>query len=210
VTTDLHRARLVAVLGALRARGARSVLDLGCGDGALLLALVAAGGFDRLAGVEIDPDRLTAARARPELGGVAFLPGSMTDRALLPTGFDAAVMVETVEHLPPDRLGALEAAVFAAARPGVVLVTTPNADFTPLLGVPAHRRRRADHAFEWGRARFRGWATGVAARRGYAVAFADLPALHGDLGGPSQMAIFDRLARRPDFSSARASAIPSP
>jgi SAM-dependent methyltransferase len=192
VTSDLHRARLAAVIGALQARGARSVLDLGCGDGALLLKLVADGGFQRLAGVELDPSRLSAARARPELADVAFLLGSMTDARLLPTGFDAAVMVETIEHLPPDRLGALERAVFAAARPAAAIVTTPNADFNALLGVPAHRRRRPDHVFEWGRARFREWAQGVAARHGYAVAFSDAPAVHADLGGPSQMAVFDR------------------
>lgn len=197
MTSDLHRARLAAVIGALRARNVRSVLDLGCGDGALLLELAELGGFARLAGVELDPARLAAARTRPELAGVAFLLGSMTDARLLPAGFDAAVMVETVEHLPPDRLGALERAVFAAARPAAVIVTTPNADFNALLGVPAHRRRRPDHAFEWGRARFRDWAQGVAARQGYAVAFSDIPALHGDLGGPTQMAVFDRAASPP-------------
>lgn len=192
MTTALHDARLAAVMGALKARQARSVADLGCGDGALLLRLAADPFFSRLAGLELDADRLRAARARPELAGVAFAFGSMTDAAALPRGFDAAVMVETLEHLPSDRLGAWEAALLGAVRPRVVVLTTPNAEFNPLLGVPSGRMRRPDHRFEWDRARFRAWAEGVAARRGYAVEVSDAPAVHGALGGPSQMAAFQR------------------
>ncbi len=202
--TALHDARLCAVRDALAACGAASVMDLGCGDGALLTHIAALPGVTRIVGVELDPAALARAAARPEIAALGaqarLVCGSLTDPALLPTGFDAAVLVEVIEHLPPERLGALERAVFACARPGCAILTTPNADFNALLGVPAHRRRHPDHRFEWGRAKFRDWATGVARRNGYAAAFSDLPALHADLGGPSQMVVFTRQGvgeRRP-------------
>jgi hypothetical protein len=58
--------------------------------------------------------------------------------------------------------------------------------------VPAHRRRRPDHRFEWGRARFARWAEGVAARHGYGVERRDVAATHPAYGGPSQLAVFRR------------------
>lgn len=193
--TALHDARLAAVLAALADCGAASVMDLGCGDGALLAHLVALPALESIVGVEIDPAALARAAADPRIAARARLVcGSLTDAALLPKGFDAAVLVEVIEHLPPERLGALERAVFGVARPGAVILTTPNADFNGLLGVPAHRRRHPGHRFEWGRARFRDWAAGVARRARYKAAFHDLPALHADLGGPSQMAVFTRAA----------------
>lgn len=193
--TALHDARLAAVLAALRDCGAASVMDLGCGDGALLAHLVGLPALATIVGVELDAAALARAAADPRIAARARLVcGSLTDPALLPKGFDAAVLVEVIEHLPPERLGALEQAVFGAARPATVILTTPNADFNGLLGVPAHRRRHPDHRFEWGRAKFQSWAQGVARRNRYAAAFHDLPALHADLGGPSQMAVFTRVA----------------
>ena len=106
-------------------------------------------------------------------------------------GFDCAVLVETIEHLDAERLGALERSVFGFLRPATVVVTTPNAEFNTLLGVPAHRFRHPDHRFEWDRARFRRWAGSVAERRGYLVRCSDIAGHHPQLGGASQMAVFD-------------------
>ena len=77
-------------------------------------------------------------------------------------------------------------------RPQHVIVTTPNADYNPVLGVPAHRFRHPDHHFEWSRDRFGQWADGVAARGGYTVTRRDVAGAHPALGGASQMALFTR------------------
>jgi len=195
VITALHAQRLDAVEAVLRDAGARTVLDLGCGDGALLLRLAATPALVRIVGVEPQAPRLAALRrqlADADAGKVELIEASLTDRAAIRTGFDAAVLVETLEHLPPERLGAVERAVFRDMAPGLVVVTTPNADFNALLGVPGHRRRHPDHRFEWGRARFERWAEGVAARHGYAARRLDVAATHPQLGGPTQMAVFTR------------------
>jgi SAM-dependent methyltransferase len=199
VITALHAERLAAVEAVLAEAGARRVLDLGCGDGALLLRLAARPEMTRVVGVEPAAARLAALRRQlPDAAGgrVELIEAALTDPAAVRTGFDAAVMVETLEHLPPARLGAVERAVFGAMAPALVVVTTPNADFNELLGVPDHRRRHPDHRFEWGRARFARWVEGVAARHGYGAERRDVAATHPQLGGPTQMAVFTRRCPR--------------
>ena len=196
MTTILHSERLDAVLAAVRESRARTVLDLGCGDGSLLRRLALEPRIERIVGLDLDfaaldrlrvelSDRPQAVRARVDL-----VHGSITEAGPKLAGFDAAVLVETIEHLAPDRLSIIEHAIFRRMRPASVFVSTPNADFNPLLGVPSHRFRHPDHRFEWGRERFRTWAGGVARRNGYAVGFRDLAGAHPACGGASQMASF--------------------
>ncbi len=192
MSTSLHEQRLGAVADLVRASGARTVLDLGCGDGDLLTRLVTQPGIERIVGVDLCRDALGRLEARLAglNGGTAarvdLVHGSLTDGGAALRGFDCALLVETIEHTDPERLSLLERAVFGGMRPGTVVITTPNADLNPRLGVPAHRLRHPDHRFEWGRARFRRWSQGVAERNGYAAADAELA------GGVSQMVVFTR------------------
>ncbi len=183
----------------MRASGAQSVLDLGCGDGALILRLADVAQITRLTGIDIDAAALDLLRARLAGGGsgarrITLLQASMTDPDPRLGGYDCATLIETIEHLDPGSLTRMERAVYGTMRPGVVVLTTPNAEFNPLLGVPAHRFRHPDHRFEWTRARFRRWAQGVAGRNGYAVTCEDIAGKHPTLGGASQMAVFRRAA----------------
>jgi len=202
VTTELHRKRLDEVLDAIRASGARSVIDLGCGDGALLLRLAREPGIERITGVDVSAAALRALERRLAeapgwaAGKVTLVRRSVTEPGGTADRFDAAVLVETIEHIDPDRLSTLERAVFRDLRPATVIVTTPNADFNPLLGVPGHRFRHPEHRFEWGRAKFAAWAHGVARRNGFQVAVADIAGAHPAFGGPTQMAVFRRAADR--------------
>jgi len=194
----LHAQRLDAVTAALAETGARTVLDLGCGDGALLLRLAAMPAIRRICGLDAAAARLgelrTALATEPAeaRAKVELIEASLTDRAVMPVGFDAAVLIETLEHVAPERLSAVEHAVFRVATPATVIVTTPNAEFNELLGVPPHRLRHPEHRFEWGRARFGRWAEGVAARHGYGVARRDVGVAHPTLGSATQMAVFQR------------------
>lgn len=187
-----------AVLAALRACGARSVLDLGCGSGLLLARLAREPHVRRIVGLDASGEAIRAAGDRLKAGGagpavsVSLVHGSFTEPDPRLVGFDAAAMVETIEHVDPDRLSAVEKAVFACYRPGTVVITTPNREYNGLLGVPGHRLRHRDHRFEWTRAKFRSWAGGIAARHGYAASFRDVGDVHPALGGATQMAVFAR------------------
>jgi len=201
--TALHDRRLAGVIAAVRACGAASVLDLGCGDGDLFCRLAAEPGLTRLTGLDRDRAaltrlgaRLAALRAAGGLGpaAITLVEGSILDAGGALAGYDAALLVETIEHIDPDRLSALETAVFVRMRPARVVLTTPNAEYNPLLGMRGRRFRHPDHRFEWDRARLDAWAAGVAARTGYRVATDDLGGSHPTRGGPSRIAIFDRCA----------------
>lgn len=197
----LHELRHTTVLRALHGSGARSVVDLGCGEGRLLRMLVEHGGFDRLTGMDVSPRSLEHAAKR--LGGnpllaepqsrVELIQGSLTYRDRRLEGYDAAVAVEVIEHLDPSRLGAFERVVFEYARPGTVILTTPNAEYNAVWEtLPAGNRRHRDHRFEWTRADLASWSMNVAARHGYRVCFQGVGAEHPQLGPPTQMAIFGR------------------
>jgi len=113
------------------------------------------------------------------------------DRRL--AGYDAAALVEVIEHFDPPRLDAVEANVFGSARPGCVVVTTPNAEYNRLWEtLPAGERRHPDHRFEWTRAEFQTWASSVAAQFGYGVRISGVGPEDPDVGAPSQMAVFVR------------------
>jgi len=201
MTTDLHEARLAAVIEAVGGSGARTLLDLGCGEGDLVLRLLGMPGLTRITGIEIDAARLGRAQARlaetPEGSArVQLACASTTQFHPKLAGYDCACLVEVIEHLLPADINRLERAVFAGMRPRHVIVTTPNAEYNPVLGVPAHRFRHPDHHFEWDRVRFVRWGRGVAARNGYGVAFRDIAGAHPTLGGASQMALFSRRSGR--------------
>jgi 3' terminal RNA ribose 2'-O-methyltransferase Hen1 len=122
---------------------------------------------------------------------IDLIQGSLLYKDERLAGFDAAALVEVIEHLDPSRLAALEAVVFGQARPGHVFVTTPNADYNQLYGsLSAGTFRHADHRFEWSRAEFAAWATAVAERHGYQVRLVSMGEEAAGVGAPSQMAVF--------------------
>jgi 3' terminal RNA ribose 2'-O-methyltransferase Hen1 len=196
MTTALHDERIDAVLHALLDAGARTVLDLGCGAGALLRRLLDCPQFGRIVGVdasiaalaEAERELLAARRDRR----LTLIHGSFADPDPRLAGFDAAVMLETIEHIDPGRLSAVERAVFTLHRPKTVLIATPNGEYNRLFEQPARRFRHDGHRFEWSRPRFEDWARGVARRGGCGVGFSEVGEVHPFFGAPTQMAGFHR------------------
>ncbi|MBY0457256.1 MAG: 3' terminal RNA ribose 2'-O-methyltransferase Hen1, partial [Gemmataceae bacterium] len=198
---SLHDQRLATVLSALQASGGRRVLDLGCGEGKLLRLLAADPHFTDVVGVDVSVRSLEIARQRldrqrlPDALGarVKLLHGSLTYRDARTEGFDAAAVVEVIEHLDPPRLEAFEQVLFGCTRPRVVILTTPNREYNVRFeGLPAGKFRHADHRFEWTRAEFAAWAERVSAEYGYGVRIDPLGPVDAEVGAPSQMAAFTR------------------
>jgi 3' terminal RNA ribose 2'-O-methyltransferase Hen1 len=197
----LHDQRLATVAATLQAKGARVIADLGCGEGKLLSLLARERWVERLIGVDASTRDLERAQRRlkldqpggPPEGRITLLHGALTYRDRRWAEADAAVLVEVIEHLDPDRLPALTRVVFGEARPRLVVVTTPNADYNVLFPtLSAGAFRHADHRFEWSRAEFRAWAAAVAEAHGYVAAFGDIGPADTEHGAPSQMAVFTR------------------
>ncbi|MEU8526189.1 3' terminal RNA ribose 2'-O-methyltransferase Hen1 [Streptomyces sp. NPDC048629] len=195
----LAEQRRDAILAALRAADAGRVLDLGCGQGQLVQALLKDVRFTEIVGLDVSARALGIAARRLRLermgerqaGRVKLMQGSLayTDKRL--TGYDAAVLSEVIEHVDLPRLTALEYAVFGSARPRTVLVTTPNVEYNVRWeSLPAGHVRHGDHRFEWTRGEFRAWAARVAEQYGYAVEFTPVGPDDPEVGPPTQMAVF--------------------
>lgn len=197
----LNDERMARVAEVLKELGAASVLDLGCGEGKLLRALLADRGFTRIVGVEVAPHVLARAAERLRLDAISdlqrrrieLLQGSLVYRDDRLKGFDAAAVVEVIEHMDADRLPSFEQALFGHARPRAVVITTPNAEYNALFdSLPAGRFRHPDHRFEWSRQEFEHWAASIARVHGYEVRFEGIGAADSALGAPTQMGIFTR------------------
>ncbi len=197
----LGEQRMDAVLRALKEAGAARVLDLGCGDGRLLQALLRDGSFERIVGVDVSYAVLERAARRLRLQEMSpkqrerieLIQSSLTYKDRRLQAYDAAAVMEVIEHLVPSRLDAFERALFGVARPGTVLLTTPNAEYNVRFeGLPAGSLRHRDHRFEWTRVEFETWARGAADRGGYAVRFKAVGPEDPEVGPPTQMAVFSR------------------
>jgi 3' terminal RNA ribose 2'-O-methyltransferase Hen1 len=195
----LNQQRLGAVAAALRASGATRVVDVGCGEGRLLRMLLEDRQFNELVGMDVSIRSLEIARDRLRLEAlptkqqerIRLIHGSLMYRDERLAGFDAAAVVEVIEHLDPPRLRAFERVLFEFARPGTVVLTTPNRDYNALWEtLPAGAFRHKDHRFEWSRAEFEGWADAVAERFGYTVRFLPIGPEDPARGAPTQMGVF--------------------
>lgn len=193
--------RREAVLDALRTAGAARVVDLGCGEGTLLRELIRHPEFSEVVGIDVSARALALAERRLNLdrmpdsqrSRLRLLQSSLMYRDERLAGYDAVVLMEVVEHLDPERLPALESNVFGHARPRSVVVTTPNVEYNVRYdGLAAGTMRHRDHRFEWTRAEFLDWASGVGERTGYTAQF--LPVGEDDpvVGPPTQMVVFTR------------------
>ena len=198
--TTLADERRDIVLAVLRDTGSSSVVDLGCGEGKLLRALLDDPAYQRILGVDVSHQRLEIAARRLRLEQlpdrarerITLRQSSLTYRDAALTGFDAAVLMEVIEHVDPPRLGALEHSVFGSARPRSVVVTTPNVEHNVRYELPAGRTRHPDHRFEWTRQEFQDWAGRVAAENGYDVSYRPIGPDDPDVGPPTQLALFTR------------------
>ena len=197
----LNAARLAAVLEALRESGARSVIDMGCGEGSLLEMLAKEKSFTKIAGTDVSCAALgrAARKLNPEgvpgfpKGRVELFQSSLTYKDGRFAGYDAAAVTEVIEHLDQCRLAAFERVLFAEAKPATVVLTTPNAEYNEnYKNLTADGLRHGDHRFEWTRRQFREWGDKTAQTHGYAVVYENIGDADGGRGAPTQMAVFTK------------------
>jgi 3' terminal RNA ribose 2'-O-methyltransferase Hen1 len=199
----LQHQRLETVLATLHDRGVTRVLDLGCGDGALIRMLLHDPRFSDIVGMDVSRSCLDRATARLHLDELPYqqrqrltlIQGSLLYRDSRLVGYEAAVLIEEIEHLEPTRLDMGECVLFGYTRPGTVILTTPNREYNGQWpGLVTGVLRRRDHRFEWTRAEFQAWAGRVAERYGYTVDFMAIGPEAPHVGSPTQMGIFARCS----------------
>ncbi len=197
----LNDLRMEAVAATLAEHGAKKIIDLGCGEGKLLRVLLSNKQFTDIVGVDASLRALDIAERRLRLDQmserqrqrITLMHGALTYRDRRLENFDAAALVEVIEHIDPDRLPALERAIFEFSKPGVVIVTTPNREYNALFeNMPEGKLRHGDHRFEWTRAEFQAWATKTAETFGYEFEISFIGEEDENYGAPTQMAVFER------------------
>jgi len=195
----LWQQRMGAVLAVLRSAGAQRVLDLGCGEGKLLKSLLEEKALTEIVGMDVSHRSLEIASRNLRLDRMpakqrerlTILHGSLMYRDKRLAGYDAATVVEVIEHLDAPRLTAFERVLFEAARPKTVIVTTPNAEYNVKFDtLPAGKFRHKDHRFEWTRDEFQQWSRRIGHRFGYDVRFLPIGEEDPQLGAPTQMGVF--------------------
>jgi 3' terminal RNA ribose 2'-O-methyltransferase Hen1 len=198
---SLHEQRLGAVMAVLHQAGAKRVLDLGCGEGKLLKLLLRDKTFEKIVGMDVSYRALEMAQNRLNLDRlpakqkerITLIHGALTYRDKRLEGYDAAAVVEVIEHLDPPRLAAFARVLFEFARPSTAVITTPNAEYNVKFeNLPTGKFRHKDHRFEWTRQEFEAWSHKVAERFNYSVRFLPVGPEDATVGAPSQMGIFSR------------------
>ena len=196
---SLAEQRMGAVIAVLKSVGAKRVLDLGCGEGRLLKALLRDKAFEEIVAADVSHRALEVAAQRLRLeempqrqkDRMKLLHSSLTYRDRRLEGFEAAALVEVVEHQDVARLDALERVLFEFARAKTIVVTTPNTEYNVRFeSLPAGKFRHKDHRFEWTRTEFRTWAEGIAQRFRYSVRFVPVGPEDPIVGPPTQLAVF--------------------
>jgi 3' terminal RNA ribose 2'-O-methyltransferase Hen1 len=197
----LAEQRRGAVLAAVRAAGARTVGDFGCGEGVLVRDLLTERGVERIVATDVSARALLIAGRKlrldkmtePQRARLHLIQSALTYRDDRLAGLDAVVLMEVIEHVDAPRLGALERSVFGHAVPGTVIVTTPNVEHNVRFEtLPAGMMRHRDHRFEWTRAQFQAWAEAVARSYAYTVRYLPVGPDDPEVGPPTQMAIFTK------------------
>lgn len=196
----LNDIRLTTATEMLKQSGAKRVLDLGCGEGKLLRKLLAEKQFEEIVGMDVSHRALKIARERlhynrlpeKEKKRIRLFQGSLGYQDKRLAGYDAAAVVEVIEHLDLPRLATFARVLFEFACPRTVVLTTPNIEYNVKFeNLQAGNFRHKDHRFEWTRDEFQAWAAGVAKRFGYAVVFHPIGPEVEDIGSPTQMAVFN-------------------
>jgi 3' terminal RNA ribose 2'-O-methyltransferase Hen1 len=195
----IHDIRLETVKQELIQSGAKTVVDLGCGEGKLLRLLLAEKRFEKILGMdisyrslEIAKDKLKIDRLPPrQQERIKLIQGSLNYRDKRIEGFDGAALVEVIEHLDEPRLASLERVVFEFAKPQVVVITTPNAEYNiKFANHEEGKMRHSDHRFEWTRKQFESWGNKIAIKFNYSVTYQPIGETDEEVGALSQMAVF--------------------
>lgn len=198
---SLHEQRLDAVAQVLLDAASQTILDLGCGEGRLIQRLIRRASVTKILGLDVSLRSLEQVRKRlrwdqmPERlqEKLTLVHGSLGYRDARLEGFDAAALVEVIEHIDLDRLPALEQVVFRHARPRLVAATTPNREYNVLFPtLESGAMRHDDHRFEWTREEFREWCEKVGTAFGYSWSIEPLGPVHPECGPPSLMGVFRR------------------
>ncbi|KAJ7409251.1 Small RNA 2'-O-methyltransferase [Willisornis vidua] len=205
-TPPLYKQRYQFVKDLVEKYKPKKVADLGCADCRLLWMLKFCRCIEVLAGLDIcasvmkekmhmlSPLPIDYLQPSERSLTVTLHHGSVAHKDPCMLGFDLVTCIELIEHLEESELKKFPEVVFGFMAPSMVVISTPNSEFNPLLpGVTLHRH--PDHKFEWTQAQFQSWALETAKCYGYSVEFTGVghpPTGMESVGFCTQIGVFVR------------------
>ena len=111
-----------ARMAALLPEGTARLLDLGCGTGLELDEIFRLHPDIRVTGIDLAPGMLARLREKHPERKLTLTVGDYLTVPLAPCAFDVAVAFETLHHFPPETKLGLFRRIFAALRPGGMLL----------------------------------------------------------------------------------------
>ena len=196
---SLNTKRLEAVKNAVLESGASSVIDLGCGEGKLTAMLLEEKQIKRVGAADVAVRVLEKAKQNLRYdrmppykkNKLTLMQASLTYKDPRFSGYDAACVVEVIEHLDPMRIPAFERVLFEFAAPGTVILTTPNKEYNAHYEwLSKDNLRHDDHRFEWSREEFAKWTAHICETFGYTVEINEIGDVDEEFGSPTQMGVF--------------------
>jgi SAM-dependent methyltransferase len=128
------RRSTIDVMAELLELDGRDVVDVGCGDGALVRRLAGLGA--RVTGVEVDPVVVAAAQAREPVAGEHYVHGTGQALGLGDDSADVVVFMQSLHHVPSAAMDDALAEAARVVRPGgavYVQEPLPEGDFFELV-----------------------------------------------------------------------------
>ncbi|XP_015268620.1 PREDICTED: small RNA 2'-O-methyltransferase [Gekko japonicus] len=205
-TPPLYKQRYQFIKQLVNKHKPKKVADLGCADCRLLWMLKFCNCIEMLVGLDISEDvmkekmhmlyPLPGDFLQPSERSLTVIlhQGSVAQKDPHMLGFDMVTCIELIEHLEIKELEKFPEVVFGFMSPAMIIISTPNSEFNPLLPTVT-LFRHPDHKFEWSRAQFQNWALDAAARYDYTVEFTGLgapPPGKDDVGFCTQIGVFVR------------------
>ena len=201
VRTPLNTQRLEAVKKAVLESGAKSVIDMGCGECRLTALLLSEPQIRKITACDVSAGTLEKAAQRLHFDRMnphkkeklTLMQASLTYRDRRFEGFDCACVVEVIEHIEPMRIPAFERSVFEFAATKTVILTTPNREYNEnYKTMEENALRHGDHRFEWTRDEFRAWTEHICEKFGYTCVISGIGDNDEKLGTPTQMGVFTK------------------
>ncbi|HCA41863.1 MAG TPA: 3' terminal RNA ribose 2'-O-methyltransferase Hen1 [Bacteroidetes bacterium] len=195
----LHIKRINTVVDKLIESGAKTILDLGCGEGKLIKQLLKHKQFNKITGMDVSYNELLKAKERLNYNDlppkqkerINLIHGSLTYRDKRLEGYDAAALIEVIEHLELSRLKSMERVLFEFAKPKLIIITTPNKEYNSIWEkLDSIDMRHKDHRFEWTRSEFLNWSINISKTYNYNSEIFPIGEEIENIGAPTQMAIF--------------------
>ena len=190
-----------AIEATLAIHGAKTIIDLGCGEGSLIFYLLEQKKYAKIAGTDISAKNIESAKKR-----IAGRPSracreddlfvsSLTypDKRL--RGYDAAVLSEVIEHFEINRMNTVMKNILGAAKPQIFIMTTPNRAYNnQFSGLADGAMRHPDHRYEFTEEEFTNFCRKNASAFGYEVELEPIGEISPEFGAPTLMGVFKKCA----------------